>query len=60
MASYGVDIKISCLHMLQGHLHTWQDTDCFTMALALNNDPIIYYHMDATGSEGLMFHLFIS
>ena len=40
------------------HLHTQWDSDWLTMALVLNNDHIIYYHMDALLSVGLAWTYF--
>ena len=35
-----------CVHFHQSY-HTWQAYDQVAMALAFNNNHIIYYHMDA-------------
>ena len=44
------------LHLwaLNLHYHTWQASDQVTMALAFNNEHIVYYHMDALWSMALM------
>ena len=48
----------SHLQVLNLHYHTWQACDQGTMALACNSEYIIYYHMDALWSLGLVWNCF--